>query len=76
MYTARLLLDGYDQVMTVPPNVKYADMFVKFQREAREKGKGLWDATPVTPTGKTGGEAEYIGNSSSKKSHRPNCRWV
>jgi len=30
------------QVMTVPPNVKYADLFVKLQREAREAGKGLW----------------------------------
>ena len=35
MYNARLLLDGYAQVMTVPPNVKYADLFVKLQREAR-----------------------------------------
>ncbi|MEW5762326.1 MAG: thermonuclease family protein [Bacillota bacterium] len=42
MFNAELLLRGYAQVMTVPPNVRYADMFVKFQREAREKGEGLW----------------------------------
>ncbi|SHJ14890.1 stalk domain-containing protein [Desulfofundulus thermosubterraneus] len=76
MFNARLLLDGYAQVMTVPPNVKYADMFVKFQREAREKGKGLWGAAPVAPTGKAGSGTRYIGNSNSKKFHRPDCQWA
>ncbi len=42
MFNAILLLEGYAQVMTIPPNVKYADHFVKFQREAFEKRKGLW----------------------------------
>ncbi|WP_245574368.1 thermonuclease family protein [Desulfovirgula thermocuniculi] len=42
MFNARLLLDGCAQVMTVPPNVKYADLFVKLQREAREARRGLW----------------------------------
>lgn len=42
MFNARLLLDGYAQVMTVIPNIKYAEVFLKFQREARDKGKGLW----------------------------------
>ncbi|NIO22083.1 MAG: thermonuclease, partial [Candidatus Aenigmarchaeota archaeon] len=27
---------------TFPPNVKYEKRFLKAQREAREKGKGLW----------------------------------
>lgn len=35
MFNARLLLEGHAQVMTVPPNVKYADMFVAFQRDRR-----------------------------------------
>ena len=42
MFNAELLISGYAQVMTVPPNVKYADLFVKLQREAREADKGLW----------------------------------
>ncbi len=42
MFNARLLLEGYGQVMTIQPNVRYADMLVKFQREAREQSKGLW----------------------------------
>ena len=46
MYNARLLLDGYGQLMTIQPNSKYADMFVHFQREAREANKGLWGKEP------------------------------
>lgn len=37
-----LLRNGYAQVMTVPPNVKYADRFLRMQREARENQRGLW----------------------------------
>ena len=40
--TDRLLLEGYAQTMTIQPNVRYSEMFVKFQREAREAEKGLW----------------------------------
>ena len=43
MFNARLLLGGYAQVMTIQPNVRYAELFVQFQREAREANKGLWE---------------------------------
>ncbi|WP_425463814.1 Ada metal-binding domain-containing protein [Neomoorella humiferrea] len=80
MFNARLLLDGYAQVMTVAPNVKYAGMFVKFQREAREQGKGLWGAAPVpAPGGGAGKQASgthYIGNARSKIFHLPTCEWA
>lgn len=42
MFNARLLLDGYAQVSTFPPDVKYQDIFLKLQEEARESNKGLW----------------------------------
>lgn len=42
MFNAILVLEGYAQAATYPPDVKYADYFKKFQREARKKGKGLW----------------------------------
>jgi micrococcal nuclease len=47
MFNAELLLAGFAQVMTVPPNVKYADLFAKLQREAREAEKGLWNPKVV-----------------------------
>lgn len=75
MFNARLLLDGYAQAMTVPPNVKYADLFVKLQREAREAGKGLWGAAPA-PAAQAGGTAPYVGSARSKKFHRADCRYA
>ena len=42
MLNAKLALDGYAQQMTVPPNVKYADRFRTYVREARLAGRGLW----------------------------------
>ncbi len=39
---AKLLKEGYAVVMTVPPNVKFADEFIVLQRKARDKGLGLW----------------------------------
>lgn len=46
---AELVRLGYAQVATYPPDVKYQDLFLQLQREAREAGRGLWAAT-ITPT--------------------------
>jgi micrococcal nuclease len=40
---AALVKNGYASVMTVPPNVKYADTFLNLERKARNKKKGLWE---------------------------------
>jgi len=45
MFNAELVLQGFANVMTVPPNVKYSAMFLKFEQEARNAGKGLWATT-------------------------------
>jgi micrococcal nuclease len=42
MVNAELVRLGYAQVMTVPPNVRYKDLFLDLQRAARETGRGLW----------------------------------
>jgi len=39
---AQVLKQGYASVMTYPPNVKYADLFLNLYREARENKRGLW----------------------------------
>lgn len=50
---AELVRRGYAQVATYPPDVKYQDLFLEMQVEAREAGRGLWGPTPtplpVTP---------------------------
>ncbi|BDG59281.1 thermonuclease family protein [Caldinitratiruptor microaerophilus] len=50
MFNAILLAGGYAQVMTVPPNVRYAELFVQLQREAREGNRGLWGLEPDSRT--------------------------
>lgn len=42
MLNAELVKEGYAQIYTFPPNVRYVDMFLKLQKEARENKRGLW----------------------------------
>ena len=42
MFNEVLVEEGYAQVATFPPNVKYQERFLKAQREAREANRGLW----------------------------------
>ena len=46
MFNAKLLLEGYAQLMTIQPNSRYSNIFVHFQREARQENKGLWGKEP------------------------------
>ena len=39
---AELVKNGFAMTLTIPPNVKFADEFVKLQEEARENNRGLW----------------------------------
>lgn len=39
---AVVLKEGYAVIMTVSPNVRYADLFYKLQVQARENNRGLW----------------------------------
>ena len=49
-----LVAEGYAQVSTYPPDVKYQDLFLDAQRRARELCLGLWGACgsecEATPT--------------------------
>jgi len=42
MVNAEMVRLGYAQVLTVPPNVRHAEMFRKLAAEAREHRRGLW----------------------------------
>ena len=39
---AELVRKGYAVVLTVAPNVKYAEQFILYQQEARKNHRGLW----------------------------------
>lgn len=66
MFNAKLLLEGYAQIMTVPPNVKYAEQFRVFQHEARNADKGLWSLARVS-------HGPFVASARSNKYHLPNC---
>jgi len=42
MFNVVIVREGYARVYTVPPNVRYAHLFVACEREAREARRGLW----------------------------------
>jgi hypothetical protein len=42
MFNEVLLEEGYAQVATFPPNVRYQERFLEAQREARARNRGLW----------------------------------
>jgi micrococcal nuclease len=44
MVNAELVRQGYAQVATYPPNVKYAEHFQQLQRDARQAGRECWKA--------------------------------
>ncbi|KPK41568.1 MAG: hypothetical protein AMJ78_05160 [Omnitrophica WOR_2 bacterium SM23_29] len=41
-----LVKNGYAVIYTVPPNVKYAENFLKHQQDARKAKRGLWGLNP------------------------------
>jgi len=73
---AEMVKEGYAQAATYPPDVKYADLFVSLEREARENGLGLWATASPSPSPSQTTAANYIGNSNTKVFHRPTCRYV
>jgi micrococcal nuclease len=51
-----LLAEGYAVPLTIPPNVRHAERFVRLARRARERTAGLWssrscDGDPDRPVG-------------------------
>ena len=73
---AEMVKEGYAQAATYPPDVKYADLFVSLEREARENGLGLWATASPSPSPSQTTAANYIGNSNTKVFHRPTCKYV
>jgi len=39
---AEIVKQGYASLMSIPPNVKYADLFLQLYQEARLNKRGLW----------------------------------
>ncbi|WP_448517744.1 thermonuclease family protein [Pseudothermotoga sp.] len=74
MLNAMLLLNGYAQVMTVAPNVKYSNLFALLQRTARLAQRGLWN-TSSSSTDSSSAVIVYITDTGNKY-HRDGCRYL
>lgn len=66
MFNANLVINGYAEPSTYPPDVTYAEFFRKFAREAREKGIGLW---AYGPEGTTKGDFDSGSSSSTSRNN-------
>lgn len=53
-FNGRLASEGYALQLTIPPNVRYAELFTRLVREAREADRGLWSGCPARGPGGTG----------------------
>jgi micrococcal nuclease len=47
LFNEGILLDGFAQQATFPPNVRYVERFTEAQRSARATGAGLWGSCPA-----------------------------
>jgi len=47
MLNEEIIAAGYASVMTIPPNIRHQELFLRAHRTAREKKLGLW-ATPLS----------------------------
>ena len=77
MFNEVLLSDGYAQIATYPPNVRYVERFQTAQQEAREAERGLWgviDEEPVTAQKERLESSNWLGNANTKKFHYPDCQ--
>lgn len=59
MFNATLLAEGYAQLLTVPPNVRYVDVFRALQTGTRQQGKGLWAQAPAPAPGASRCDPSY-----------------
>lgn len=54
----QLVRDGFAQVSTYPPDVKYQDRFAKAQQEARENKRGMWGSEVCAAATENVGQSE------------------
>lgn len=64
---AELIKNGYALAHILPPNVRYRDLFIALQQEARAHRRGLWAYEDLND------EPYYVGSKSAKVLHRPSC---
>ncbi len=70
MFNKTLLENGYAEVSTYPPNVKYVDDFVVISNKVHNVKENTENSTAVKTSG------NYVGSEESDKYHYPTCRYA
>lgn len=74
---AAMVKEGYAQVYTFPPNVKYQELFLKLQKEARDAGKGLWaDIAQIHESRTPNPDSRFVASKTSEPFHHVWCKWA
>jgi len=83
LVNAELVAEGYAQVMTIPPNVRHQDLFLRLQREARLLQLGLWkDTGPPPPAVRhapllaPAGSGQVLGRAQGRPGVPPQDAWT
>jgi len=71
---AELVKQGYAQVSTYPPNVKYQELFLELQTEARDAKRGLWSEEASKESQKE--DTYFVASKKSNKYHRLDCSYA
>jgi endonuclease YncB( thermonuclease family) len=66
---AELVKAGLAFVCYMPPNVRYYEKLLRYERQAIRLRKGLWAGDYFR------GEPYYLGNKRSRRFHRPGCSY-
>lgn len=73
---AYLVENGYAHIYTFPPNVKYQELFLKLQREARENERGLWREDTKFKNESIESGTYYVASKIREPFHYPWCKWA
>lgn len=72
-FNEQLVKEGYAQLSTFPPDVKYKDIILDAEQYARNNNLGLWSNDSSE---KMIYDGQYVGSKNSDKYHYPNCKHV
>lgn len=70
LVNGELIRLGYAHAAVSPPDVRYKDLFLRYEKNASKKYLGLWQEN------KAATERSYVGNKHSYVFHRPSCPLV
>ncbi len=74
MVNAELVNNGYAQAIGMPPDIKYYDLLLEMQQQAKLAGKGLWGTDDYVVRAPVPGM--FVGDRTSMKYHEWNCELV